>query len=43
LNFTTNGILWAYLRAVAAEDAEVEATALQPPSMASFTMFSGSK
>jgi hypothetical protein len=36
------GILWAYLRAIAPSTPSVEATALQPPSIASFTMFSGS-
>ncbi len=33
----------AYLRATEPSTPSVEATALQPPSMASFTMFSGSK
>ena len=38
-----NGILCAYLRATEPSTPSVEATALQPPSIASFTMFSGSK
>ncbi len=38
-----NGILCAYLRATDPSAPSVETTALQPPSMASFTMFSGSK
>ena len=38
-----NGILCAYFRATAPSTPSVEATALQPPSIASFTMFSGSK
>ncbi len=42
-SFTMNGILCAYLRATDPSTPSVEATALQPPSMASFTMFSGSK
>ena len=43
LNFSRNGILCAYFRATAPSTPSVDATALQPPSMASFTMFSGSK
>ena len=38
-----NGILCAYLRLTAPSTPSVEATALQPPSIASLTMFSGSK
>jgi hypothetical protein len=38
-----NGILCAYLRETAPSTPSVEATPLQPPSMASLTMFSGSK
>ena len=38
-----NGMRCAYRRATAPSTPSVEATALQPPSMASFTMFSGSK
>ena len=38
-----NGILCAYLREHAPSTPSVDATALQPPSIASFTMFSGSK
>ena len=38
-----NGMWWAYLRAHAPSTPSVEATALQPPSIASLTMFSGSK
>jgi len=41
--FTMNGILCAYLRATMPSTPKVVATALQPPSIASFTMFSGSK
>ena len=37
------GILWAYFRATAPSTPMVEATALQPPAMASLIMFSGSK
>ena len=33
---------WAYLRDMEPSTPRVEATALQPPSMASLTMFSGS-
>ena len=36
-----NGILWAYLRDTMPSTPSVEATPLQPPSMASLTMFSG--
>jgi hypothetical protein len=43
LIFTMNGILCAYLRDTAPSTPKVDATALQPPSMASFTMFSASK
>jgi hypothetical protein len=42
-SFTRNGMRCAYLRATAPSTPSVEATALQPPSTASFTMFSGSK
>jgi hypothetical protein len=38
-----NGILWAYLRATEPSAPSVEVTALQPPSIASVTMFSESK
>src|SRR6185312_6199263 len=38
-----NGILCAYLRANDPSTPNVDATALQPPSIASFTIFSGSK
>jgi hypothetical protein len=38
-----NGILCAYLRATEPSTPSVDATALQPPSIASLTMFSGSK
>ena len=38
-----NGILCAYLRATTPSTPKVDATALQPPSIASLTMFSGSK
>jgi hypothetical protein len=37
------GIRWAWLREVAASTPKVDATALQPPSMASSTMLTGSK
>ena len=37
------GILCAYLRLTAPSTPNVEATALQPPSIASRTRFSGSK
>ena len=43
LIFTTNGILWAYFRATLPKTPKVETTALHPPSIASLTMFSGSK
>ena len=43
MNFTMKGILCAYLRATEPSTPKVLATALQPPSIASFTMFSGSK
>src|SRR2546425_6280349 len=43
LNLVRNGILWAYLRLTDASTPKVEATALHPPSIASFTIFSGSK
>ena len=43
LSFTMNGILCAYRRDIGPSTPNVVATALQPPSMASFTMFSGSK
>ena len=43
LILTMNGIWWAYLRATMPSTPKVEATALQPPSIASLTMFSGSK
>jgi hypothetical protein len=36
LILTMKGILWAYLRATMPRTPKVEATALQPPSMASF-------
>ena len=42
-NFTMNGILWAYLRETTPRVPRVEVTALQPPSIASFTMLAGSK
>ena len=38
-----NGILCAYLRAIEPSTPNVDATALQPPSIARRTMFSGSK
>ena len=38
-----NGILCAYFRATDPSTPSVEATALHPPSIASFTRFSGSK
>ncbi len=38
-----NGIRCAYLRAQTPSPPSVEATQLQPPSIASLTMFSGSK
>ena len=38
-----NGIWWAYGRLTAPSTPKVVATALQPPSMASFTMLAGSK
>ena len=38
-----NGMRWAYARRHAPSTPNVVATALQPPSMASSTMFSGSK
>ena len=38
-----NGMRCAYLRETAPSTPSVEATALQPPSIASLTMFSGSK
>ncbi len=41
--FTMNGILCAHLRETAPSTPNVEATALQPPSTASSTIFSGSK
>jgi hypothetical protein len=41
--FIRNGILCAYFRATDPSTPSVEATQLQPPSSASFTMFSGSK
>ena len=34
---------WAYFRATAPNTPNVDATALHPPSIANFTMFSGSK
>jgi len=40
--FTMNGILCAYLRATMPSTPYVEATALQPPSIARRTMYSGS-
>ena len=43
LNFTMNGIRCAYFRATEPSTPSVLATALHPPSIASFTMFSGSK
>ncbi len=43
LNLRMNGILCAYLRAHMPSTPSVDATALQPPSIASLTMFSGSK
>ena len=43
LSLTRKGIRWAYLRPTMPSTPNVEATALQPPSMASSTMFSGSK
>ena len=43
LTFTMKGILWAYLRASSPRTPKVDATALQPPSRASFTIVSGSK
>jgi hypothetical protein len=43
LSFTINGILAAYFFDTAPSTPSVEATALQPPSIASLTMFSGSK
>ncbi len=42
-SFTMNGNLCAYLRLTEPSTPTVEATALQPPSIASRTMFSGSK
>jgi len=42
-NFTIKGILCAYLLEWSDRTPKVEATALQPPSMASLIMFSGSK
>ena len=43
LSLTMNGILCAYLRDTAPSTPNVEATALQPPSIARRTRFSGSK
>ena len=43
LSFTMNGIRCAYFGATEPSTPNVVATALQPPSMASSTMFSGSK
>ena len=43
LIFTMNGILCAYLRETAPSTPTVEAIALVPPSIASWTRFSGSK
>ena len=44
LSFTMNGMLVRVLpRLTAPSTPNVDATALQPPSMASLTMFSGSK
>ena len=43
LSLTMKGILCAYLRLTEPSTPSVEATALQPPSSASLTMFSGSK
>ena len=43
LSFTMNGILCAHLRLTAPRTPNVDANALQPPSTASSTMFSGSK
>ncbi len=43
LIFTMKGILWAYWREQSPSTPKVVATALQPPSMASSTMFFGSK
>ena len=42
-SFTMNGMRCAYRRDTAASTPNVDATALQPPSMASSTMFLGSK
>ena len=42
-SFTMNGNLCAYLRLTAPSTPSVEAKALQPPSTASSTRFSGSK
>ena len=38
-----NGIRWACVRETAPSTPSVDATALQPPSIASSTMFPGSK
>ena len=38
-----NGILWAYFRLHMPSTPKVDATALQPPSIASSTIFSASK
>src|SRR4051812_36320214 len=43
LSFTINGMRWAYVREIAPMIPSVEANALQPPSSASRTRFSGSK
>ena len=40
---TMNGIRWAYLRATVPSTPSVDATALHPPSIASSTIFAGSK
>ena len=42
-SFTMNGMRWQYLRDIAPRTPNVLATPLQPPSMASSTMFFGSK
>ena len=43
LSLTINGILWAYFLDTDPKTPRVLATALQPPSIASLTIFSGSK